>query len=136
MRPSTEAAGITLTCRADDDLPNVCADRERMAQVFTNLISNATRFTPRGGAISVGATRVPDGNAVRFAVRDTGAGVPAENLPHLFDRFWQARTSARTGAGLGLAIVKGIVESHGGEITVTSEPGRGTEFTFTIPTAD
>ena len=136
MRPTTEAAGITLTCRADDDLPNVCADRERMAQVFTNLISNATRFTPRGGAISVGATRVPDGNAVRFAVRDTGAGVPAENLPHLFDRFWQARTSARTGAGLGLAIVKGIVESHGGEITVTSEPGRGTEFTFTIPTAD
>lgn len=136
MRPATEAAGIELTCRIEPDLPNVCADRERMAQVFTNLVSNATRFTPRGGTIAVDATRADDRNAVRFAVRDTGSGIPAENLPHLFDRFWQARTSARTGAGLGLAIVKGIVESHGGSISVTSEPGRGTEFAFTIPAAE
>jgi len=135
MRPTTEAAGITLTCTIEPDLPNVCADRERLAQVFTNLVSNATRFTPRGGEIAIGATRATDDDAVRFTVRDTGSGIPAENLPHLFDRFWQARTSARTGAGLGLAIVKGIVESHGGTVTVTSEPGKGTEFAFTIPAA-
>jgi signal transduction histidine kinase len=145
MRPTTEAAGITLTCHADAELPNVRADRERLAQVFTNLVSNAARFTPRGGEIAIGAAcagadsgagdGAGDGAAVRFTVRDTGSGIPPENLPHLFDRFWQARTSARTGAGLGLAIVKGIVEAHGGEVTVTSEPGKGTEFAFTIPAA-
>lgn len=135
MRPAADAAGVTLECRADGELPDVMADRERLLQIFTNLVGNATRFTPRGGTIVVSAALDTDPSFVRFVVRDTGSGISAENLPHLFDRFWQAQHSARTGAGLGLAIAKGIVESHGGRISVTSEVGVGTEFAFTIPAA-
>lgn len=126
------ASNIVLQCCAVSDLPNVLADRERVLQVFTNLVGNAIRFTPAGGSITVSAA--PDGlNLVQFTVRDTGSGIADENIPHVFDRFWQARHGARSGAGLGLAIAKGIVEAHGGAIHVSSKLGEGTEFAFTLP---
>lgn len=121
----------TLVCQVEEQLPVIRADRERILQVFSNLLSNSIRLTPREGTISLRAeTRE---SFVVFSVADTGPGIPAEELPHIFERFWQARRARRIGAGLGLAIVKGIVEAHGGEITVQSEVGRGTTFTFAIP---
>lgn len=108
-------------------------ERGRMAQVLSNLVGNALKFTPQGGEITIRVERV--GPAVRFSVRDTGMGIKAENLPHLFDRYWQERATRGAGAGLGLYIVKGIVEAHGGHISVESEVGAGTTFSFTIPLA-
>ena len=114
-----------------DDLPHVCADVHRVQQVLSNLIGNAVKFTPRGGRIVVRCSRAP--REVRFEVRDTGPGIPAEYLPHVFGQFWQASRSDRRGIGLGLAIAKGIVEAHGGKIWVESEPGEGSSFFFTLP---
>jgi len=126
--------GITLDSQTSPHLAPVMADGERLLQVLTNLVANALKFTPAGGAIHV--TAEPEASSVRFAVRDTGAGIPPEHLPHLFDRFWQARRNAKErGTGLGLAISKGIVEGHGGHIHVVSQVGSGSTFSFTIPTA-
>ncbi len=134
MSPTAAAAQVTLTFRTDSDLPDVMADRERLQQVFSNLIGNAIKFTPAGGFIEV--TVAASGPfSVRFAVRDSGPGISDEHLPHIFDRFWQARDLARTGAGLGLAIAKGIVEAHDGTIYAASEMGNGTEIGFDLPTA-
>ncbi|MEO7217438.1 MAG: ATP-binding protein [Gemmatimonadaceae bacterium] len=133
MMSTASAARVTLQCRSDPDLPDVLADRERLQQIFTNLIGNAVKFTPAGGTITVTATE--NGPfSVRFAVSDTGQGISADNLPHIFDRFWQARHATRTGAGLGLAIAKGIVEAHGGTISAESETGLGTEIAFELST--
>jgi signal transduction histidine kinase len=115
------------------DLPAAWADRERIHQVLSNLVGNAVKFTPHGGRVLVSAV-AEDGEA-RVSVADTGPGIPPEHLPHVFDRFWQARSTRRAGAGLGLAIARGIVEAHGGEIGAASEPGRGTTFHFTLPLA-
>jgi signal transduction histidine kinase len=125
--------GVELRLRAAGPLPWVRADRDRLLQVLGNLIGNALKFTPAGGRVEVGA--VPDGEEVRVFVEDTGPGIPAEQLPHLFDRFWQARRADRRGLGLGLAIVRGLVAAHGGRIWVESEPGRGSRFQFTLPLA-
>ncbi|MGH7625433.1 MAG: sensor histidine kinase, partial [Gemmatimonadaceae bacterium] len=126
--------GVTLAVAASAPLAPVMADGERLLQVLTNLVANALKFTPAGGTIQV--TAEADGATVRFAVRDTGAGIPPEHLPHLFDRFWQARRGAsERGTGLGLAISKGIVEGHGGSIHVVSQIGSGSTFSFTIPVA-
>jgi signal transduction histidine kinase/PAS domain-containing protein len=132
------AASSTIELRLDgaEHPPDMYADRQRVLQVFENLIGNALKFTPPGGRITVGV--VPQADCVLCSIRDTGPGIPAEALPHLFDRFWQARRSredSRSGAGLGLAIAKGIVEAHGGRIWVESAPGEGSTFYFTIPTA-
>jgi PAS domain S-box-containing protein len=112
------------------DLPDVLADRSRVLQVFENLIGNAIKFTDEG-SISVGARA--EGAEVVFWVADTGVGIAAEDLSHVFDRFWQASRSERTGAGLGLAIVRQIVEAHRGRLWVDSEPGSGSTFFFTLP---
>jgi signal transduction histidine kinase len=106
-------------------------DPDRLHQVFTNLLGNAIKFTPRGGVVTVGAWLEPE--QVVFWVADSGPGIPEEHLPHLFDRFWQARSTDRRGAGLGLAIAKGIVEAHGGRIWARSVLGEGSTFTFCIP---
>jgi PAS domain S-box-containing protein len=111
---------------------HVLADRQRILQVFSNLIGNAVKFTSPGDEISIGAD-VSTGQ-VTFSVADSGPGIPQEHLPHLFDRFWQARRTGRHGIGLGLAIVKGIVEAHGGKVSVQSELGLGTTFYFSLPT--
>jgi signal transduction histidine kinase len=114
----------------------VLADRERVLEVLANLIDNALRYTPRAGTIAVSAE--PRGRAVRFAVRDSGAGVPTEHVPHLFERFWQGpeRRITREGLGLGLYICKRIVDAHGGSIGVDSEIGLGSTFWFTLPALD
>ena len=134
LEPQAAARGLRLMVRADGTLPVVEADRARVLQVLLNLAGNALKFTPEGGRVTLGARRA--GTYVAFDVADTGRGIAAEHLPHVFDRFWQARQAERGGVGLGLAIARGIVEAHGGTIAVESEIGRGTTFTFTIPVAD
>ncbi len=126
-----EAAGLQVHLEVADPLPPVLADRDRLLQVFSNLLGNALKFTPPGGDIWVGAGL--EGEQVRFQVRDTGPGLPPEALAHIFDRFWQASRTDNRGVGLGLSIVKGIVEAHGGQLRVESEPGQGSTFSFTIP---
>jgi signal transduction histidine kinase len=110
----------------------VWADRDRLLQVFENLIGNAVKFTNPGGHVTVGAS--PGQGEDIFWVSDTGAGIAAEDIPHVFDRFWQGCGTRRCGAGLGLSIVKGIVEAHGGRVWVESAAGQGTTFAFSIPT--
>ncbi len=127
------SASLELRLDVALGLPEVWADRDRLLQVFENLIGNALKFTKPGGRITVGAAR--RGGEVLFWVTDTGGGIAAEDLPHLFERFWQARKAERRGAGLGLPIVKGIIEAHGGRIWVESLPGQGSTFFFTIPAA-
>jgi signal transduction histidine kinase len=116
-----------------EPLAAIC-DRERVLQVLGNLIGNAIKFTPDGGAVQVSAE--PFDDEVLFTVRDTGVGVSPKQLPHVFDRFWQATPKARLGSGLGLTIAKGVVEALGGRIWVESRPGDGTTFFFTLPLAE
>jgi signal transduction histidine kinase len=131
--PLAASASVELRLDVTRGLPEVWADRERLLQVLENLIGNALKFTRAGGRIVIGAE--PRGAEVLFWVKDTGTGIAAEDVPHLFDRFWQARTGGKLGAGLGLPIVKGIVQAHGGRVWVESAPGQGSTFFFTIPTA-
>jgi signal transduction histidine kinase len=133
QRPLATSASLELRLELAADLPEVWADRDRLLQIFENLIGNALKFTKPSGRITVGAA--PREGQVLFWVTDTGSGIAAENLPHLFDRFWQAKKGERRGAGLGLPIVKGLIEAHGGRIWVESLPGQGSTFFFTIPTA-
>ncbi len=112
----------------------VLADRERVLQVFANLVGNAIKFTGEGGRIVVSASPAEEG-AVRFTVRDSGCGIPADHLTHVFDRFWRQREGNRSGTGLGLAIARGIVEAHGGRMWAESAPGEGSAFHFTLPAA-
>ncbi len=125
------AASLELTREVSHELPELWADRDRLLQVFENLIGNAIKFTPEGGRITVGAGATESG--VLFWVKDTGAGIAASDLAQVFDRFWQAENAERYGAGLGLAIVKGLVEAHGGRIWIESTMGHGTTFYFIIP---
>jgi chemotaxis family two-component system sensor kinase Cph1 len=107
------------------------ADRNRLLQVFSNLVGNALKFTPAQGQVQLRVER--DQRETHFIVADTGSGIAKENLPFVFDRFWQARQTQRFGTGLGLSIAKGMVEAHGGRIWVESELGKGSTFRFTIP---
>ncbi|OJH40622.1 sensor histidine kinase [Cystobacter ferrugineus] len=132
-RALAEEKSIQLTVAVAEDVPPVFADRDRVIQILSNLLGNALKFTPEGGRITLRAE--PAGHMMRFSVGDTGAGIPKENLPHLFEPFWQASVGRKEGAGLGLAIVKGLVDAHGGRIWVESKPGGGSTFFFTLPTA-
>jgi PAS domain S-box-containing protein len=134
QRPLAASAALDVRCDLDCELPDVWGDQHRLLQVFENLIGNAIKFTPAGGHITISAT--PRERDVEFRVADTGGGIAAGDLPHVFDRFWQARKGAHGGAGLGLPITRGIVEAHGGRIWVESTLGRGTTLSFTIPRAD
>ena len=126
-------AGITLHTQHAPDVLVVRADPDRLKQVFVNLISNAMRYTPRGGTITVGVSKSEEPNFASFFVRDTGAGIPSEFVPRIFQRFAIRSKDAKAGTGLGLAIAKEIVQAHGGTIQVDSEVGKGSEFSFTIP---
>lgn len=135
VRDQAENRGILLQRNVATDLPNVNVDAMRVEQVLANLVSNSVKFTERGGRVSVQAQL--DGHHVIVRVSDTGGGIPAEHLPRIFDRYWHARRQSRTvGTGLGLAIARGIVEAHGGTISVESTLGVGTTFTFTLPVLD
>lgn len=127
------SASLELQADLAQDLPDVWADRDRLEQVFENLIGNALKFMEPGGRITVGAAP-RDGETV-FWVADTGPGIAAEDTTHLFERLWQKRRGRYGSAGLGLPIVKGIVEAHGGRVWVESKQGQGSTFYFTIPTA-
>jgi len=128
---------VEKALRMEQTLPSeqleALCDRDRVLQVLGNLIGNAIKFTPEGGMVKVAAEVFDD--EILFTVRDTGIGVSAKQLPHVFDRFWQATPKARLGSGLGLTIAKGVVEALGGRIWVESRPNEGTTFYFTLPLA-
>jgi signal transduction histidine kinase len=129
--------GVRVRNDVPADLPALSADRERVHQVLFNLVDNAVRFTPDGGSVTISARR--RNGSVEVAVADTGAGIEAEHLPRLFERFYRAdaaRTRGEGGTGIGLAIARSVVEAHGGRISAESEPGRGSVFTFDLPAAD
>lgn len=124
--------GLRLICRESSGLPEVLADREAIAHVFSNLINNAFRFTAAGGEIILDAA--VNGDFVTFSVTDTGRGIPQEHLEHIFDRFYRVPgQEGSTGTGLGLAIVKEIVQTHGGQVSVLSRESSGSEFRFSLP---
>jgi CheY-like chemotaxis protein len=131
VRATAEAREVRLQVVLDTSLPPIPGDPDRLQQVVWNLLSNAVKFTPKGGRVHVVLERV--NSHVEIAVSDTGRGIAAEQLPHLFERFWQADSSThgRMGLGLGLTIVRHLVELHGGTITAES-PGEGKGSTFTV----
>jgi signal transduction histidine kinase len=129
-------SGVAVQSELPEDLPAVDADRERVHQVLYNLLDNAVRFTPSGGAVTVSAQR--HNGSVEVRVADTGVGIPPEHLPRLFERFYRAdpaRSREDGGTGIGLAIARSVVEAHGGHIRAESELGKGSVFTFDLPVA-
>jgi signal transduction histidine kinase len=136
-RAQAEAKGIALQADLPEDLPLVDVDSQRIGQVLGNLLSNALTHTPPGGKVVVVARAKQ--LAVEVSVSDTGEGIPLERLPYIFERFYRAdrsRSRATGGTGLGLSIAKQLVEAHGGRISVASQVGQGTTFTFTLPVAE
>jgi two-component system phosphate regulon sensor histidine kinase PhoR len=132
LRPQAEKQGLSLTLEAAPDLPPVIGDAERLERVVVDLIHNAVKFTPAGGSVHVSAGLADGGVTVR--VSDTGVGIAPEDLPRIFERFYKGgRSRGGGGTGLGLAVVKHVVEAHGGTVSVESEPGRGSTFSFSIP---
>jgi signal transduction histidine kinase len=135
FQPMATNAGVDLKLSIPESLPAVMGDGDRLAQVFGNLVDNALKFTPRSGRVTVGA--VENRREIQVSVTDTGRGIPAGALPHIFDRFYRA-DEARSGghehgAGLGLAIAQEVVMAHGGRISVRSAEGRGTGFVVHLP---
>jgi CheY-like chemotaxis protein/anti-sigma regulatory factor (Ser/Thr protein kinase) len=126
-------ASIIIGADLSPEVPPIHADEERILEVLENLIGNALKFTGQRGSITVGAGRKDD--KVAIWVKDSGAGIAPEQMPHIFDRFWQAKKKERRGMGLGLSISKAIVEAHGGQIWAESTLGMGTTIFFTIPAA-
>ena len=134
FRPRAEAASVHLTVEAQDGLPTLRLDRIRIEQVVGNLVDNAIRHTPPGGAVTLAV--FPHGDGVRVEVADTGPGIPADALPHVFDRLYRvdpSRDRATGGTGLGLTIARQLVESHGGTMWAESEVGVGSRFGFDLP---
>jgi two-component system phosphate regulon sensor histidine kinase PhoR len=132
MQLQAERAGLNLNVECANDLPNVQIDSQRLEQVLVNLIHNSVKFTPPGGEITLFAE--PDDGSIRFAVRDTGVGIPEDEVPRIFERFYRVdKSRTGNGTGLGLSIAKHIVEAHGGKIWVESREGEGSTFYFTIP---
>lgn len=135
LLPLAQAKGITLSFEGPAGLPEIRVDVERLLQVFSNLVGNSLKFTAPGGCVRAGWHR-REGELVVF-VEDNGAGIPADQLPHVFRPFWQGTAAARgSGVGLGLVITRSIIEAHGGRIWIESEPGAGTTVHFSIPFAE
>ncbi len=134
FQSQAQARGVTLMSEVEEGGITVMVDRDRIEHVFDNLILNAIQHTGRDGTIRV--TAKADGDRAQFVVRDTGEGISQEHVPHIFEKFYRVPNSRHPGgAGLGLAIVREIITAHGGRIELTSEPGKGTTFTFTLPAA-
>ncbi len=128
---AAELKGITLVRELCTEGTAVECDRERLAQVFANLLTNAIKFCRRGDRITVRCEH--DDGSVRGVVEDTGPGIAADELPHIFEAYWSAKRYRKEGTGLGLYICKGIVEAHGGTLAVASIPDHATTFTVTLP---
>jgi len=134
MGQRAETRRVTLAATLPPDLPDVTADHDRLEQILINLVDNAVKYTDAGGRVTVSGRRVDA--VVEIAVTDTGVGIPPADLPRITERFYRvdkARSRELGGTGLGLAIVKHLVIAHGGELTIESEPGRGTTVRFTLP---
>lgn len=138
-RSVAHAANLKITTVIDDDLPEVALDRDKFTRVLANLLTNSARFTADGGEITITCSQGVSADsdlAIVLSVRDTGDGIPAEDLPLIFDRYAQARNHGSRGSGgsgLGLAFCKMTVEAHGGTISASSREGHGSEFTITLP---
>jgi signal transduction histidine kinase len=131
-----EEAGVTAVHSMPETPVRLAVDRHRIREMLLNMVTNAIKYTPQGGTVSLDLEE--NAEAVIFTVRDTGIGIAAGDLPHIFERFWRAdparsRTGDRPGTGLGLSITKWIAEAHGGSITGQSRPGRGSVFTVRLP---
>jgi two-component system, OmpR family, sensor kinase len=134
-----ESAGVTAVHTMPDEPVRLAVDRHRIREMLLNMVTNAIKYTPQGGTVTLSLEENAD--SVTITVRDTGIGIAPGDLPHVFERFWRAdparsRTGDRPGTGLGLAITKWIAEAHGGSITVQSRPGRGSSFTVRLPKMD
>ena len=131
LQPVAESRRVGLHAADAHELPILQVDRRRVLQILWNLMGNGLKFTLPGGQVTVGAEVF--GDQIRFAVSDTGPGIPADHLDRLFERYWQGQKADRRGAGLGLSIARSLVEAHGGRIWATSTEGVGTTFFFTLP---
>jgi two-component system sensor histidine kinase BaeS len=132
FQAQADKAGVALVYETSPDVPALDLDAARIRQVLSNLVANALRYTPQGGKISVRCSIEGKGaGSVQVAVSDTGAGIPPDDLPHIFDRFYKSPDSR--GTGLGLTIARNLVLAHGGEINAASEAGKGTTMRFTLP---
>jgi len=130
LQPSFDDAGLTLSTATTP--VTVDGDRDRLHQITVNLLTNALKFTPRGGTVTLAVEPVEA--LAKLAVSDTGPGIPADELPHVFERFWRGAGAGRSaGSGIGLAIVAELTRAHGGRVTVHSTPGRGATFTVLLP---
>jgi signal transduction histidine kinase len=136
----SQAAGVTVHVETADDLPALEIDPGRMRQVLSNLLANALRYTPAGGVLRVTASRSAD--SILIEVQDSGPGIPADELPHVFERFYKSTDSGGKvphdsgGMGLGLAIARHLVTAHGGKIEAESPPGQGTTIRISLPLAE
>jgi NtrC-family two-component system sensor histidine kinase KinB len=135
MRAQAEDLSITVSADLPPSLPSVLADANKVLWVLTNLLANALRYTPRGGFVRIGAEQAD--SFVRIDVRDNGRGIPYEDQPRIFEKFFQVKgePGVRGSLGIGLAICKEIIRAHRGTIWVDSTPGKGSTFSFTLPCA-
>jgi len=132
LAPLALDKAIDISFHAEPDL-RINADPERLFQVLSNLVGNAIKFTPKQG--KVGVVAMSDGEQIVFSVRDSGEGIPTDQLPFIFDRYWTMKEGNPNGTGLGLYITQGIIHAHGGKIEAHSEVGKGSEFRFSVPRA-
>ena len=134
MQPIAGEKKLVLVSDVPENLGSILADRQRINQVISNILGNAIKFTPENGTIRVSARRAEGG--AEITVSDSGPGIAEENLPKVFDRYWQDRKTSHLGSGLGLSVAKGIVELHGGGIRIQGRLGQGTQVGFTLPAAE
>ena len=131
LRPLIDEKNLRIARESSGDIPKILADADRVTQIISNLIGNALKFSPQNGTVTVMSAHV--GNEVVVGIRDEGPGIQAEHIPHIFDRYWQAKQSGKVGHGIGLSIVQAMVKAHGGRVWAESTFGEGSTFYFALP---